>query len=419
VSATALAQLGRALARAAATSAFWRARLRDWEPGEAPVRMDEFSRLPLLEKKTLLADQLEHPPFGSLLAVERHKLRRIHRTTGTSAAPLLVLLTDSDVATAVEAGARAFRCSGVEPSDIVVHCLNYCMWSGGVTDHQCLEAAGATVIPFGVGNSHFLIDVIRRVRPTALSCTPSYLVRLRDVLAEMGLVPADLGLKKAFCGGEGGLQDAGFRSAIEAEWKLRAIDANYGLSDVLSIIASECDARDGLHFHAHDIVLPELVDAGGAPVAIAKGASGELVLSTLVREAQPLFRYRTNDMVRIVDTARCACGRDGLRFQVIGRSDDMVTVKGVNFFASALQGFVATLPQLSGEYRVVAPRPPIQEIVLELEMARNAGEGDWEGLAATIARHVSRVHSVKVTVAFVDHGALARSEDKTRRLVRG
>src|SRR6185436_17319959 len=123
--------------------------------------------------------------------------------------------------------------------------------SGGVTDHQCLEAAGATVIPFGVGNSRFLVQMILRIRPTALSCTPTYLARLRELLeAEFGLKPTDLKLEKAFCGGEGGLQDAGLRKSIEDDWGIRAIDANYGLSDVLSIIASECDTRDGLHFHA-------------------------------------------------------------------------------------------------------------------------------------------------------------------------
>jgi phenylacetate-CoA ligase len=411
--------LRNAVERADAASSFWTQRFANQGIKSGDIRtLHDFQPLALLDKKDILDDQLALGPFGTLLAVPPDQLRRIHRTSGTTATPLLVLLTGNDLTSVVSVGSRAFRCSGVEAADIVVHCLNYCMWSGGVSDHESLEAAGATVIPFGVGNSHFLLETILQVRPSALSCTPSYLARLYQLLTdEFKLQPRDLRLRKAFCGGEPGLQDPDFRKSVEDIWGIRAVDANYGLADVLSIMASECDARDGLHFHAHDELLPELVDDAGRPVEISKGATGELVLSNLIRDAQPLFRYRTHDIIEIVDTARCACGRRGFRFRVVGRSDDVVVVKGINFFPAVLQGLIAGYSQLTGEYRVYASKPPNQDLRVEFEKVRGTVV-DWTSVAEDIARRVLQQHSVKLRVSFCEYGAIPKSEHKTKRLIR-
>lgn len=415
-----LPNLFRAFNRAADTSAFWQSRLAQHGADPRDIRsIEDFERLAPLDKKDVLDDQLEHGPYGTLLAVSPDRLCRIHRTSGTTAAPFLVLMTADDVRHTIEVGGRAFRCAGVDASDVVIHCLNYCMWSGGMTDHQCLETSGATVVPFGVGNSNFLVQTILRLRPTALSCTPSYLTRLRQVLAdEFNMLPSELGLNKVLLGGEAGLQESDIRKAIEDTWDVRAVDANYGLSDVLSIVASECEARHGLHFHGQGVLFPELMDDDGHSIEIAPRAVGELVLSTLTREAQPLFRYRTRDVIQIVDTAACACGRGGFRFKVIGRSDNMVTVKGVNFFPEALQGLFSRWPQLSGEYRVHASKPPVHQLRVEVEKAARPGEVDWQSLAADIVRQVSVQHSVKVVVEFVPYGAMPKTDDKTQRLLR-
>lgn len=414
-----LVPLSQALIRAERSSGFWASRFACYGIDvSAQDVFQSFQRLPLLDKDTLLADQRENGPFGSLLAVPLNDVRRVHRTTGTTGIPLLVVATTSDIENAVRVGSRAFSCAGVEPGQVVVHCLNYCMWSGGVTDHQCLEAAGAAVIPFGVGNSRELVQTILNVRPTALSCTPSYLLRLKQLLVEeFGIEPASLGLKMALCGGEGGLQDVDVRRSIEETWDITAVDANYGLSEVLSIIASECPARDGLHFHAQLVLFPELVDADGAACDIVKGATGELVLSNLSREAQPLFRYRTKDVIRIIDTAICACGRQGFRFKVIGRADDMITVKGVNFDPGVLQGIVAGYIQLSGEYRLYVPRPPIQQLTLELEQARDPMAADYSDIGREISSYLSSAHSVRIDIRFVRYGSIPRTEGKTRRII--
>jgi phenylacetate-CoA ligase len=304
------------------------------------------------------------------------------------------------------------------PEDIVIHCLNYSMWSGGVTDHQCLEKAGAAVIPFGVGNSKYLIETIKRTRPTAISCTPSYLTRLEELLRDdFNETPDSLGLKKALLGGEGGLQQPDYRASIESKWNLQAIDANYGLSDVLSIIGAECPARCGLHFHGQGIVMPELINSQSVSIPIKAGAEGELVLTCLLREGQPIFRYRTRDALRIIDTGTCQCGRSSFLFKVIGRTDDMIDVKGINFFPNALQGTLRRFSEvLSGEYRVVVPSVPFRALGLRVELA--GIEAATEELRDRIVSMIRSEHSILVDLEFLPSGSFEKSENKTSRLIR-
>ena len=208
--------------------------------GDKITRPDFFDQLPFTKKKEILQDQESYPPYGRLATTGREAIhRRVHMTSGSTGKPLYVILTEKDLAATVEAGRRAFLCAGLTPDDTVIHCLNYCLWAGGVTDHLNLEATGATVIPFGVGNTKHLIETIRQLQPTSISCTPSYLSRLEVVLRdEFHMSPPELGLKKAFLGGEGGLQNPSVRSHIEEKWSIKAIDANYGMADVLSIFGA-------------------------------------------------------------------------------------------------------------------------------------------------------------------------------------
>lgn len=412
------AMLLQALRFAQKNSSFWTKKFNDLGfDTNVDVTLSNFQKLPLLDKDEILKDQLDKGPYGDLLAVDQKKLVRIHRTSGTTAAPLMVLLSHNDVQNVVTVGARAFRCAGVSLEDTIIHCLNYCMWAGGYTDHQSLENAGATVVPFGVGNSQYLIQTILRLRPSALSCTPSYLTRLEQVLHdEFNMPPIALGLKKAFLGGEGGLQDSAVRDRIEKKWGMSAIDANYGLSDVLSIIGSECNDRSGLHFHALDMLYPELVDQDGALIEIKSGAIGELVITNLRREAQPLFRYRTHDIIKIESTDFCSCGRRGFRFHVVGRSDDMVTIKGINFFPSSVSGIFSELSELSGDYRIIVRRSLPQDIAIEVERAPNC-EADWNQLATMIQKRISVEYSVLSSIKFVDYGHFLKSENKTKRVI--
>lgn len=402
-------------------SDFWKVGFKNAGMEVKDIRtISDYQQLPLCDKKDLLDDQANIPPFGSLLAVGVEKLSRIHRTSGSTDKPLFILLTAKDLSNTVLAGSRAFRCAGVTCEDIVIHCLNYCMWSGGMTDHQCIEKTGAAVIPFGVGNSKYLIQTIMRLHPTAISCTPSYFSRLEELLFdEFDANPRSLGLKKAIFGGELGLQDPEYRAAIEEKWGVKAIDANYGVSDVISIIGSECSFRRGLHFHGQGIVMPELIDSDKNNVPLVKGNSGELVLSCLLKEGQPLFRYRTHDVVKIVHTGTCSCGRNGFLFKVMGRTDNMIVVKGINFFPNCLQGMFRRFQGiLTGEYRIVVPPKPHKSLGLQVELVNPEQHEELNRLKGRIEDIVRTEHSIRVEVDFVPKGTFVKSENKTSHLIR-
>ncbi|MBI5017703.1 MAG: AMP-binding protein [Deltaproteobacteria bacterium] len=406
--------LARQLVRVARESAFYQEKyalaglsLEDAE------RIESFHLLPFTEKRELLADQEEHPPYGRLA---NRSLRRVHSTSGSTGRPLYIALTEADVRATHEAGGRAFRCAGLTSEDSVVHCLNYCLWAGGVTDHLSLEAAGALVIPFGVGHTRTLIETILALRPTTISCTPSYMSRLEVVLQqEFGLEPRKLGLRKALFGGEGGLQDPAVRGRIEERWGLRAIDANYGMADVLSIFGAECEAREGLHFHGQGILHVELLDPDTlAPVPMEGGSRGELVLTNLVREAQPLIRFRTNDVVEVTGTDPCRCGRGSFRFRVVGRSDEMVTVRGINVYPGAVANLLSREPsRFSGEFQIVLDSPPpFERPLLRIEAATDVDPSLADYVEALCRDRLSFSPRVEV-LAF---GAFPRTEGKTRRV---
>ncbi len=400
-------------------SVFWRERFE--AAGITPRDFDDgfdLTVLPFIEKSDLLADQAEHPPFGRLLAVPQSDIVRVHRTSGTTSRPFFTLLTERDIEATTEAGARAFRCAGVTPDDTVVHCLSYCMWSGGVTDHLCLERTGATVVPFGVGNSKYLLEVIQAIRPTCISCTPSYLARLAELARrELGIEPAELGLEKALLGGEPGVQNPSFRRAVEAEWGMEAIDANYGMSDVLSIFGGECRCRQGLHFHGAGILLPELIDPRTLDaLPLAPGVRGELVLTHLVREAQPLFRFRSRDVIEILGVADCPCGETGFRFAVLGRSDDMIVVRGVNVFPAAFGECVARFPeQLTGAYRLLREgAEPLQSATLKVEVRGTVDGRQRDVLLPRLEAEIRQDLSVRAHVLWTEEGSLDCGERKAR-----
>lgn len=408
--------LDRQLAYVGARSAFYQ---RKWGQRRACLTSADFAELSFTTRRDLQNDQDVDPPFGSYLAADKAMVSRVHRTSGSTGKSLLIALSAADVERTIERGAACLSAAGAGPGDLIVHCLNYCLWSGGVTDHQCLERTGAGVIPFGVGRSAELIETMLRLKPTGIHCTPSYLGRLEErLLADFGKSPKELGLRIGLFGGEPGLQDPQFRSRIEAKWGFRAVDANYGMAEVLSIFGAECDARCGLHFEGGDAVWAEIrkVDSDEA-VAFEAGATGELVLTHLQRECQPLVRYRTSDVVEVLATDRCECGRASPRFRVIGRVDDMIVVRGLNVFPSAIAEVINTFSEeLSGSYLIDVDRhDPIRRIVVRAEASGSCGNasiGDRLG-EAILARL-----GVRVEVELAAGGSLPTGESKTQRVRR-
>lgn len=382
----------------------------------------EHSNLPFTEKSELLADQEKNPPLGSNLCVDSSRLRRIHRTSGSSGRPLFLALSEQDIDTTTEVGRDCFLSAGLTSEDVVFHCLNYCLWIGGYTDHQSLERTGATVIPFGTGNSIHLIESILHLKPTAIHCTPSYLSRLEFLLEkEFSKKPRDLKLAKGLFGGEGGLDNVDFRQNLENKWGMTVINANYGVSDVLSMIGSECWAKKGLHFIAEKYLYPELIEPKTlAPMPISNGSIGELVLTNLKKQVQPLMRFRTRDLIEIVSTDVCVCGRTSFRFRVAGRTDDLIVVKGVNFFPSSIISIIATfLDTINGEFQIrVGQKRPIESFAIYLEAKNRLSEQSAEAIKAAIHHKIHTKLFVNPKIIFVPEGSLEKSEDgKTKKVV--
>lgn len=401
-------------------SPFYKKKLRPFK--NAKKAFEHFTSLPFTEKREIIDDQVKYPPFGSNLTVDRKRVIRVHRTSGTTGRPVFIAMTNNDIEATAKSGARCFWASGLRPDDIVFHCLNYCMWIGGYTDHQSLEKTGACVIPYGVGNSKNLIRSIIEVKPTALSCTVSYLKNLELLLKdEFHIEPANLGLKKGLFGGEGGLQDRQVRKEVEDTWGIKAMDANYGVSDVLSMFGGECCEQNGLHFMGQGNIHIELIDPdSGEAFPIEKGVTGEFVLTNLQREAQPVIRFRTNDMVEILDHNKCVCGRSSFRFKVLGRSDDMIVVKGLNIYPTAIGGIVSEfLDAATGEYQVIVEnKQPVYKITVAVEYREGLSENGRGKLHLAISKRIKERFEINSQIELVPAGTLPRTEGKTKRLVR-
>jgi phenylacetate-CoA ligase len=379
-----------------------------------------FDQIPFTEKAEIIGDQNGHPPFGSNLSVDYSQINRVHRTAGTTGRPVFLAMTRKDIDVVTFTGRRCFWASGVRPGNVIVHCLNYCLWAGGYTDHQSIERTGAAVVPYGVGNSRGLIDTILYLMPTAIHCTPSYLSKLEIILEnEYKKDPRELGLKLGLFGGEGGSQNPAFRKRIEDRWGLVAMNANYGLSEVHSMFGADCLKRKGMHFMAQEYLLPELINPVTREVIpIEKGKSGELVLTNLEREAQPLVRFRTHDTIKILDHKACSCGRTSFRFEILGRNDDMLVVKGINVYPNAIKDVLTEFHEFGGEFQlVVEDKEPVEKILLRVEMDM-PGRFPKNETVGRISGRLKQVLNINPSIEIIEKGGLPRTEGKTKRVVR-
>jgi phenylacetate-CoA ligase len=403
------------LERTAETSAFYSEK---WaNAGVSPnqiVTIEDLEGLPFTEKSELQAALAAAPPFGTNVAAPPDALVRMQATGGTTGKPLRMAMTRRDVATYDEVGARAAWAAGLRPGDILLECMNYSLYAGGVNDHGTFETLGACVAAIGVGQSRRLLEILSDLgAPSVLYSTPSYALHLAGVAREGGLEPRDLGIRRGLFSGDAGLENPAYRTEIEDTWGLVARSI-YGTSETAPV-AAECDAADGLHWLGQLAFLPEFVDPEtGRAMPLEDGATAELVITTLLREAHPLIRFRTHDYVRIV-TSPCACGRTGVRFHVLGRSDDMFIVKGINVFPLAVAAVVDEFrPTLTGEFRLLMPsRPPLTRApILSVE-----GPDTDPDVTRRLADRIRTVLMFQPEVRLVAPGTYPRGELKTRRVI--
>jgi phenylacetate-CoA ligase len=381
--------------------------------------VEDLAAIPFKEKADLAAAQRDGDVLGAHRCAPLADVVRIQATGGTTGQPLRIGLTRRDVADYCEMGARALWAMGCRPADVVFTCMNFSLYAGGLSDHLTFEALGAAAIPYGVGQTGRLLEMMAAIAgPVGLWATPSYAVRLAEAAAEAGIDPRGVGLAKGFFSGEAGLQVPGYRDRIEALLGLTARD-QYGTAE-LGLHSGECERLQGLHFGGTGFAVVELIDPDtGAVLPFVDGQRGEAVYTSIRREACPLQRLRSHDLLQVF-TEPCGCGRTSFRLLAHGRSDDMFIVKGVNVFPLAIQTTLAGLaPRITGEFRVVLDRPPPIDypVPVEVEVARGVDEADHVELAREVAGRLACAHNFTSAVRLVPQGTIA-SERKTRRVVR-
>ena len=399
-----------------AASPFYRDKLRaaGFDNPAAVGELDDIAALPFTEKDEIRQSQAEAPPLGRHQAAPWGKIVRIYSTSGTTGDPCYMPLTAADVATWIEISSRSYSATGLRRGQRLVTTYNAGPFVAGCA-LDTFTALGVCHIPVGTGNTERLVRALQRIHPEALCCTPSYALYLVEWLAERGIAADGLGLKRISVAGEPGGGDPAIRARIETTFGARLCEA-MGIGDVSISLWGECDLQQGMHFGGGDCVHVELIDpASGAPVTIADGATGELVYTALRREAAPVLRFRSRDQV-MVRTEPCACGRRTTRVRCIGRTDDLLIVRGVNVFPTAIRSVVNEFaPTVSGAILV---RPRVkdvrQEPPLPVQVELGSGAAAPAGLAEAIEAAIRAKLIVTAQIELVPYGTLPRSEYKTK-----
>ena len=369
------------------------------------ISLENLGDIPFTTKEELRDSQAENPPYGDFACVDAIEISRVHLSSGTTGKPIVMAYTERDLETSAAVGARAFWGAGVRPDDTVLHCLSYSFYTGGLSDHAALETTGATMVPVGLGQSAKVLELWRDLRPTALFSTITYPLHLAETAAERDVDPRSLGLRKLVVTGEPGGQIAATRRRMEELWGATVADT-YGLSDVWGTLAGECEEREGLHFSGQGAALVELVEPeSGKSLPLEAGTRGELVFTHLWREGTPLLRFRSRDIAEVIAT-ECECGRTGFRFRVIGRSDDMFRIRGVNVFPSALEELMRE--HGVDRFAIVLERFPVEPPVKILAEGLNGRERE---LAEAVRLRLS--FTCEIVAAELPH-----AEAKSKRLYR-
>lgn len=376
-----------------------------WRPQDA-VTLEALPDLPTISKADLRAQY----PHG-LRGVAPERIARVHATSGTGGKPTVITYTAQDLRTWSQIGARMLVAAGCRRGETWYVASGYGLFTGGLGAHYGLERAGAAVVPASSGNTNRLLQLMRDLPPVGIHCIPSYMLRLAEVTQEAGLDPRALGLRHGSFGGETWSEP--LRRRIEALFGLVACDV-YGLSECFGPgVGYECSHQDGLHL-SEDHFLAEIIDpASGQPVPA--GEVGELLLTTLTKQAMPLLRYRTGDLTRFLP-GRCACGRSMRRIERIrGRADDMLIIRGVNLYPSELERLLLQTPELSAQYRLVIERPgAMDQLTLEVELASSAEPG---ALSERLQAQIKRELGVSAGVLLLPPGTLPRTDGKAKRVL--
>ena len=400
-----------------ARSAFYRAKLNeagfytDRDIGE----LDDIAQLPFTEKDELRASQANFPPFGSHLAADPQDLRRVFSTSGTTGVPCYLGLTENDLEMYATNVARGYSAAGFKPGQRVVVGFNAGPFVAGAV-YYGFDKIGCNVIPVGTGNTERMVTAIQKLGATGVSCTPSYGLYLIDWCREKGIDTRKLGLQNMITAGEPGGGDPLIRKTITEAFGC-TLRESMGIGDISLSVWAEDAAEDGMNLMARGFVHIELIDpVSGKPIPWEDGAQGELVYTALRRESMPLLRFRSRDHV-VVNMKPNPTGRTGPRIRCIGRTDDMLIVRGVNLFPTAVrnvlesfQGQVSGLFSIRPTMKAVSQNPPLP-IVVEVAAGSPANNAE---LKSAIEAQIKERLLVSSRVTLVENNTLPRETYKSK-----
>ena len=374
--------------------------------------LEDLSRIPFTNK----SDLRDNYPYG-MFAVSLSEIVRIHSSSGTTGKPTVVGYTRNDVNTWAELMARSLVCGGAGKNDVIHNAYGYGLFTGGLGVHYGAERLGASVIPISGGNTKRQVMIMKDYGSTVLTCTPSYALHIAEVAREMGLEREDFRLKCGIFGAEPWSDN--MRREIEKKLGIIALDI-YGLSEVIGPgVAMECPEKQGLHVW-EDHFLVEVIDPDTGH-SLPPGSTGELVFTSLTKEALPVLRYRTRDISTIIDEP-CSCGRTHLRIKRIsGRTDDMVIIRGVNVFPSQIESVLLEIGQTEPHYQLIVDRVgnlDILEVWVEVSAEVFSDEiRRLEELGRTIRSAIESTLGLSVNVKLVEPKSIERSEGKAKRVI--
>jgi phenylacetate-CoA ligase len=392
---------------------YYRHKLQEKGLGPDNIRdIDDISRLPFTTKN----DLRDTYPFG-MFAVPLSEIVRIHASSGTTGKSTVVGYTRSDVSTWSEVMARTLTSADAGRNDFIQIAYGYGLFTGGLGLHYGGEKIGASVIPVSGGNTNRQLQIMLDFGTTILACTPSYALYLAEAIQENGIRRDDLRLKAGVFGAEPWTEN--MRREIEAKLKIKAIDI-YGLSEVIGPgVAYECNEQDGLHIN-EDHFFPEIIDPDTLQV-LPEGSLGELVFTTLTKEGLPLIRYRTRDLTRL-NYSKCKCGRTLVRMdKCLGRSDDMLIIRGVNLFPSQIETVLLEMSEIKPHYRIIVDRiNNLDTLELQVEVDEKFFQdkiSQLQNLRGRLQENLESAIGLGIKVTLVEPKTIERSEGKAKRVI--
>ncbi len=371
--------------------------------------LDDLNKFPF----TVKDDLRKNYPFG-MLATPREEVVRLHASSGTTGRPTVVGYTAGDIDTWTNLMARSLACAGAHASHILHNAYGYGLFTGGLGAHYGGERLGCSVVPMSGGNTEKQVMLINDFGAHVLCCTPSYALNIVEIALQQGIDLRDGNLKIGLFGGEPWSQ--GMRKELEQSMGIKAVDI-YGLSEIMGPgVAVGCSAEQGLHGW-EDHFLFELIDPQTG-MALPDDAEGELVITTLTKEALPIIRYRTHDITRL-NKQQCECGRTHVRIMgIAGRNDDMMIIRGVNVYPSQMEAAMIGFEGLAPHYQLIIQREGVMDSLrVEVEASPELAMEDYSKVALALKHHIKSMIGVTCTVELQSPGAVPRSMGKAVRVI--